>query len=412
MREVNANLYVVGIIGGGYVGLPNAVYYAERGAEVVVFDTDESVVAGINSGISHIADVENEVLLKLVSAGRIRATQDFTQIANCQYIFIDVPTPLKHGEKQPSYVYIDMVASSLAEYLPKGKGVVVFLESTVAPGDTFRYLIHPLQEAGYKLDVDVYVCFFPERINPGGSFDFRRVSRVLGGSKLATRKASHFFSALKSSQELQQEITTVSSIETAELSKILENTYRYVNIALINEFAKVAQKIGVDITEAIDAAGTKPYGFQKFYPNIKIGGHCIPVDPFYLYNSMQELGIEMPLLKAASSVNDSMLNFGVEKIVDALDKPLKVANIALIGATYKKNIADVRESAAFVLKNRLQELGASVELFDPLIYPKTWKNDYTDFDLVVLLVGHTCVDIDELKSNSKLFVNLDFDLKK
>jgi UDP-N-acetyl-D-glucosamine dehydrogenase len=432
---IRDGVLTVGIIGAGYVGLPNAVYYAERGANVILFDVNDKVVETINAGKSHIKDVPSEVLSTLVRDKKITATTDFSEISTLEYIFICIPTPLKESsqegspqnpqsEKTPDYIYLDAVTKSLIEYLPKAtdNGVLIFLESTVAPGDTYNHLILPLQEQGFELDKDVYVCFFPERISPGSTFNFRDVSRVLGGSELAIEKARGLFTPLgvtfNSAEKIPyvQPITTVSSIEAAELTKVLENTYRFVNIALANEFAKVAERIGngVDITEVIEAAGTKPYGFQKFYPNIKIGGHCIPIDPYYLYNTMQKQGFQMPLLAAAGAVNDSMLDTAVREIVQKISNLDEQNNpnyvkIAVIGASYKKNIEDTRESAAFVLKSQLEDLGhIRVEILDPIAYPETWVDDYTGFDLTVLLVLHDCLELSAIKANSRQFMNFDF----
>jgi UDP-N-acetyl-D-glucosamine dehydrogenase len=351
----------VAVIGQGYVGLPLAVAAAEAGLDVVGVDLVEARIDVLNRGESPVGDVSDERLRSVLDAGRYRATSDWSVVGAVDVVVICVPTP--YHDDEPDLSYVESAAAALAPHLVDG--ALVILESTTYPGTTEELLI-PILEAGSNLKVgeQLHVAFSPERIDPGNErFGLRNTPKIIGGvTDEATERAAAFYGAFVDN------VHRVSGPKAAEMAKLLENTFRHINIALVNELAVLADGLDVDIWEVIDAAATKPFGFMPFYPGPGVGGHCIPVDPMYLSWRVRQFGGAAKFIELARDVNNAMPVYCVGRVQDLLNdraKPLRGASVLVLGVAYKADISDMRESPALPLVEALVEKGADVSYHDP-----------------------------------------------
>src|SRR5438477_2962691 len=363
MAKAKDRTAVFGIVGLGYVGLPLAMEIVRAGYRVLGFDVNPRVVDSLNGGHSHIQDVPAGTVADAVKAKRFAATADLARLNEPDVISISVPTPLSKT-KDPDVSYVLAATESVKRALRKGQLVV--LESTTYPGTTRELMLPALESTGLKVGEDFFLAFSPERVDPGNErFNTRNTPKVVGGITPNCLKV-----ALALYQPAIDTLVPVSSPEAAELVKILENTFRSVNIGLVNEMAIVCDKLGVDVWEVIDAAGTKPFGFMKFTPGPGIGGHCIPLDPHYLAWKMRTLNYKTRFIDLASEINSQMPAFVVEKVAHALNddrKPVNGSRILVLGVAYKRDIDDVRESPALDVIRLLEEQGATVVFHDPFI---------------------------------------------
>ena len=351
------------VIGLGYVGLPLAVELADAGVEVVGIDLDKTKVDGVNSKKSYIQDVPSERLKDLVSKGMLTATTAYSALMNVDTINICVPTPLRKT-KDPDISYIIKAAEQIAKYLKKGQ--LIILESTTYPGTTDEVLLPMFEAKGLKVGKDFFLAFSPERVDPGNTmYHTKNIPKVVGGVTSACTEAA------KALYELSIDtVYPVSSTRVAETVKLLENTFRAVNIGMVNELALMCDKMNIDVWEVIDAAKTKPFGFMAFYPGPGLGGHCIPIDPLYLSWKARAFGFEARFIELAAQVNASMPEYVVRKVGDALNekgKSIKGAKVLILGVAYKKNVSDFRESPAFEVINFLNQKGAIVSYNDPYV---------------------------------------------
>lgn len=354
---------VIGVIGLGYVGLPLAVEFGRGGFECIGFEVDQSKVDAINGGESHIPDVPSEIVRALVDHKKLAATCDFSKLSGTDAVIICVPTPLRKT-KEPDISYILAATEKVAANLHSPQLVV--LESTTYPGTTDEVLLPMLQETGRKLDHDFYLAFSPERVDPGNrEYQTRNIPKVVGGvSNISTEMASALY------QTVVQRVHKVSGARVAETAKLLENTYRSVNIGLVNEIAQLCYHLGIDSWEVIQAAATKPFGFMAFYPGPGIGGHCIPLDPHYLSWKARLHGFEARFIGLAEDVNSHMPHHVVQLVQDSLNehsKALKGSRILVLGVAYKRDINDVRESPSITIIDQLLNKGAEVSYHDPFI---------------------------------------------
>lgn len=401
-----------GVIGLGYVGLPLAVEAAKAGIPALGFDVKKSVVAGINAGKSHIQDVTSEDVAKLSKKGLIEATTEMKRLAECDVVSICVPTPLSKT-RDPDVSFIIAASESVAGSLRRGQ--LIILESTTYPGTTREILLPALEATGLKVGKDFHMCFSPERVDPGNpKWNTKNTPKVVGGITPACTKAAVAFY-----ERFLDTIVPVSSAEAAELTKILENTFRAVNIGLVNETAIISDRLGVDVWEVIDAASTKPFGYMKFTPGPGLGGHCIPVDPHYLSWKMRSLNYKTRFIELASEINAEMPIFVVDKVRDALNRNKKSVNgshILVLGVAYKRDIDDVRESPALDVIRLLEADGAHVDYHDPHIpsvkedgklLESVKLNDAAlrNADAVVIITDHSAFDYDRILKKSKVLVD-------
>jgi UDP-N-acetyl-D-glucosamine dehydrogenase len=353
----------IGVIGLGYVGLPLAVEFARAGFDVTGFDVDHAKVADINAGRSYILDVPGDEVAACVKAGRLRATDDMSKLGGMDAIDICVPTPLRKT-KDPDLSYVVRAVDAVKARLKPGQ--LVILESTTYPGTTDEVVQPALEEGGLVAGKDFHLAFSPERVDPGNqSHTTRTIPKVVGGVNAeSTALASALYGAVV------ETVVPVSSTQVAEMVKLLENTFRAVNIGLVNEIALMAHRMNLDVWEVIDAASTKPFGFMPFYPGPGLGGHCIPIDPSYLSWKARQYGFECRFIELAGHVNSSMPSFVVERIGEALNTKRKALNgsrIHLLGVAYKKDVSDMRESPALDVLELLQRRGAIVSYSDPFV---------------------------------------------
>ncbi len=351
----------VGVVGLGYVGLPLAVAVAEAGHEVVGVDVDQRLVERLSAGESHVVDVPSERLRAL--AGRFSATVRYDALSDCQVIAIAVPTPLTRN-REPDLGALTAAGRALAGVIRRGQLVV--LESTTYPGTTRERLVPLLEESGLACGRDVAVAYSPERVDPGRTdYTLRNTPKVVAGlTERCLRRASEFYGTVC------EQIVEVSSLEVAELTKLLENVFRSVNIALVNELAILCDRMGIDVWEVVDAAATKPYGFMRFEPGPGMGGHCLPVDPFYLAWRAREFDLQTEFIELAGEVNQRMPYFCVERIARALNghqKPISGSRILIVGVSYKAGVGDLRESPALKIMRLLGDQGAELSYHDDFV---------------------------------------------
>jgi UDP-N-acetyl-D-glucosamine dehydrogenase len=405
LRRVNPD---IAIIGAGYVGMPHAQTFADAGKRVVLVDIQQAVVDAINRGESHIGDVSSEVLKRLVDAGLITAATDFGVVGDCNAVVIAVPTPLS-PQREPDLGYVESAARAIAPHLKKGQ--VVVLESTTYPGTT-REVLQPVLEAGsgLKAGTDFYLAFAPERVDPGRiDWTTKSTPKVVGGIDAASTKAAAdlYRSALDNVHE-------VSTAEAAELTKLLENIFRSVNIALVNELAQLCDRMDIDVWEVIGAAATKPFGFMAFQPGPGLGGHCIPLDPYYLAWKAREFDFNTRFVELAGEINNNMPYFCRSVISQALNhgaqKSLKGSKILLVGVAYKADIDDVRESPAEKLLKLLRNAGADVAYHDPFVEEfdglRSVPLEPDAYDCIAIVTAHTTIDYDKLVDEAPLVVDL------
>ncbi|MCA0216631.1 MAG: nucleotide sugar dehydrogenase [Actinobacteria bacterium] len=398
------------IIGQGYVGLPLAQAAVGAGISVVGLESKPETVDALNAGKSHVGDISDSALVEMLNSG-YGATADVTTIADADVVVICVPTPLG-DQGVPDLTYVTSAATQIAENLTAG--TLVVLESTTYPGTTEEVVQPILEQSGLALDTGFHLAFSPERIDPGNpTFGLRNTPKVVGGATPAsTRAAAEFYGTF-----IETVVTTRGTRE-AETAKLLENTYRHVNIALVNEMARFCHDLGIDLWNVIDAAATKPFGFQAFYPGPGVGGHCIPIDPNYLsYEVQRKLGYPFRFVELAESINDSMPAYVVDRVQDALNdvsKPIKGSSVLLLGVTYKANVKDQRESPARPIAELLAAKGARLSYHDPRVARWTTEigelESETDLeaavaaaDVVMLLQAHREYDVDALAELAQLF---------
>jgi UDP-N-acetyl-D-glucosamine dehydrogenase len=411
LNKIDNREIIVGVVGLGYVGLPLAVEKAKAGYKTIGFDIQPHKVELVNQGINYIGDVVDEELSVLVANGMLSATCDFAFVKDADFIAIAVPTPLD-AYQQPDITYVRDSATEVAKYLKRGSMVV--LESTTYPGTTEELLLPILEQgSGLKCGDDFYLAFSPERVDPGNKlYQTKNTPKVVGG---VGRDATKVIAAMYRNV-LQGEIFEASSPRVAEMEKILENTYRNVNIGLINELAILCNKMDINIWEVIEAAKTKPFGFTPFYPGPGLGGHCIPLDPYYLSWKAREYGFHTSMIEASMMVNDRMPEYTVEragKILNRFRKALNGAKILILGVAYKGDIDDYRESPAIKVIDEFRKTGANVQYYDPYVKEYTDKgqtmtglNELTAehlkaVDLVVITTAHTNVYYNFVQQNAR-----------
>ena len=410
LEKINNRTAIVGVIGLGYVGLPLAVEKANAGFKTIGFDIQEEKVRLVNEGHNYIGDVVDSELENLVKERKLSATSDYSFIKEVDFVAICVPTPLDKYQ-QPDVSYVKSSATEISKHLKKG--TIVVLESTTYPGTTEELLL-PILEEGSKLKCgqDFYLAFSPERVDPGNLiYKTKNTPKVVGGvGKDSTEIAAAMYRAV-----LSNNIFEASSPRVAEMEKILENTYRNINIGLVNEMAIICHKMGINVWEVIEAAKTKPYGFQAFYPGPGLGGHCIPLDPYYLAWKAREYNYHTQLIETSGIINDSMPAYVVErasKILNRFKKPLSGSKILVLGVAYKQDVDDYRESPALKVIRNFEREGSIVEYYDPYIKEykyegqiKKGKAELTKellnwADLVVITTNHSDVDYEFVQKNS------------
>lgn len=413
LEKIQNHSIVAGVVGLGYVGLPLAVEKAKAGFKTIGFDVQKSKVDLVNAGHNYIGDVVDADLAKLVKEGRLSATTDFSFVKDVDFIAICVPTPLDEHQ-EPDISYVRDSATAVAQHLKPGTMVV--LESTTYPGTT-EELIKPILEKGSGLvcGKDFYLGFSPERVDPGNLiYKTKNTPKVVGAiGEDAAEVISAMYRAV-----LEGDVFTVSSPAVAEMEKILENTYRNINIGLVNELGRLCHEMGISIWEVIDAAKTKPYGFQAFYPGPGLGGHCIPLDPYYLSWKAREYGFHTSMIESSMMINDKMPEYCVDRAAKLLNrrakKAMNGAKVLVLGVAYKQDIDDYRESPALRVIEELEKEGAVVTYFDPWVKEYKYKGQVRqsipalteqvlkDADLVMVTTAHTNVDYDMVQKNAAL----------
>ena len=409
-EKIRSRTARVGVVGLGYVGLPLAVEFAKAGFTVTGIDLSEQKIRSVNAGSSYVGDISSDTLGPLVEAGKIRATTDFSAVLELDTINICVPTPLRKT-KDPDMSYIVSACQEIARNFHAGS--LVILESTTYPGTTDEVVLPMLEKSGLTVGEDFFLCFSPERVDPGNAkYQTKNIPKVVGGVTPACTEMGRVFY----SQALQT-VVPVSSTQVAEMVKLLENTFRMINIGLVNEIAMMCDRIGINVWEVIDAAATKPFGFMPFYPGPGLGGHCIPIDPFYLSWKTKQAGIEARFIELAGYINGQMPHFVVDKVQNALNdagKPVKGSKIHIMGVAYKRDIEDMRESPALDVAMLLEKRGGLISYSDPHV--PTLKLDGStlqaqpesaaaDADCVVVITDHTAFDYKALVARSSLIVD-------
>lgn len=412
---------ILGVIGLGYVGLPLAVEKAKAGFKTIGFDVQESKVKMVNEGKNYIGDVVNEDLEKIVKSALLQATTDFSHVATADCVCICVPTPLD-DHQQPDISYVKASAESIVPYMHKD--MLIVLESTTYPGTTQELLKPILESSGLKCGEDFFLAFSPERVDPGNLiYKTKNTPKVVGGiTQKCTDVAATMYETI-----LEAPIYRVSSPAIAEMEKILENTYRNVNIGLVNELAILSNKMGINFWEVIEAAKSKPYGFQAFYPGPGLGGHCIPLDPYYLSWKAREYGFHTSMIEASMMVNDRMAEYCAErssKILNKYKKAMNGSKILVLGVAYKQDIDDYRESPAIRVIEELQKQGAEVVYYDPFIAEyidrgevKQGETELTadlleSADLVIVATAHTNINYEFVQKHSKIIFDTKNAMKK
>lgn len=400
LDKIKNKTAIVGVIGLGYVGLPLAVEKAKCGYRVIGFDIQQKRVDWVNQGINYIGDVVDDELKELTKKGMIRATTDYSMIGEVDAVAICVPTPLDKYQ-QPNTSYVEGSTKSIAKYLHPD--MLVVLESTTYPGTTEEIVKPILESTGLKVGKDFYLAYSPERVDPGNKkYNTKNTPKVVGGvTPACTKVASALYRSV-----LEGEVHEVSSPAVAEMEKILENTFRNINIGLANEMAILCHKMGIDVWEVIEAAKTKPYGFMAFYPGPGLGGHCIPVDPFYLTWKAREFNYHTRLIETSGEINNAMPDFVIERVMRILNqfgKSLNGSHVLVLGAAYKRDIDDVRESPIFPILKRLKQYKAQFTVVDPHVKSFVFEDQNIETeeltpellkaaDITLILTDHSAFD--------------------
>ena len=409
--KIRARAARVGVIGLGYVGLPLALELVQAGFSVHGIDRDPEKVSRIARGVSYIGDVESAVLREAAEAGKLKASADDTVLAECDCVSVCVPTPLRKT-KDPDMSYVISAAKALQRSLHPG--MLIILESTTYPGTTDELILPMLQESGLKAGQDFFLCFSPERVDPGNPhFTTSNIPKVIGGVTRRCTEMGKLFYA-----QVMQRVVPVSSSRVAEMVKLLENTFRMINIGLANEMALMCDRMKIDVWEVIEAAATKPFGFMPFYPGPGLGGHCIPVDPFYLSWKTKQVGHDSRFIELAAQINGLMPAYVVNKVQQALNergKPVKGSRVHIVGVAYKRDVGDVRESPALDIMGLLAERGAELGYSDPfvaelLLGEKTLRHEAIESaapraDCVVIVTDHSAMDYPGLVRTARLIVD-------
>lgn len=415
IEKLNNKTAVIGIVGLGYAGLPLMLRFMEGGYRVLGIDIDEDKVTSLNQGRSYIEHIPAEKIAQAVQTGGFRATADFSQSAQADALILCVPTPL-NKYREPDLSFVLNTTDSLVPYLRKGQ--VVSLESTTYPGTTDEELKPRIESRGLRVGEDIFLVFSPEREDPGNpNFETRTIPKVCGGDTPQCLEVG-----VSLYRQVIDQVVPVSSTRTAEMTKLLENIHRAVNIGLVNEMKIVADKMGIDIHEVIRAAATKPFGFVPYYPGPGLGGHCIPIDPFYLTWKAREYGLNTRFIELAGEINRGMPEWVVSKITDALNergKSIKGCKALVLGIAYKKNVDDVRESPSVELMELLREKGAALAYSDPHVpvFPKMRKHHFdlssvpltaetiAGYDFLLLATNHDAFDYTLIKKHARLIVD-------
>jgi len=408
-QKLKKKTAVIGIVGLGYVGLPLALAFAKIGFKVLGFDIQQRRVDWVNRGYSYIADVDKKSLADAIEMKSLEATTDQSRLKQVDAICICVPTPLTKT-KDPDLSAVVYESEQISKYLQKGQ--LVILESTTYPGTTREVMLPILERSGLRAGKDFYLAFSPERVDPGSkNFDIKNTPKVVGGIEAKSTKL-----ATRLYRQVADVVVPVSSPEVAEMTKVFENVFRNVNIALVNELTMLCEKMGISVWEVIDAAATKPFGYMSFYPGPGIGGHCIPLDPYYLANKAREYDFHTRFIELAADINEQMPYYVTSRIMQALNgrgKSLKGARVLVLGVAYKKDVEDTRESPSLKLIRLLREKGASVCYNDPYVAEitvagNTMKsvelsdNRLPSADCVVIATDHTGYDYKQISKESNL----------
>jgi UDP-N-acetyl-D-glucosamine dehydrogenase len=416
LASITAHKAIVGIIGLGYVGLPLVLRFGEENFKVLGFDVDPEKVTKLNAGQSYIRHIDAHRIQQLLARKGFEATSDFTRLAEADCVIICVPTPL-NAKKDPDLQYIEKTGAALAKTLRKGQ--LISLESTTYPGTTDEILLEQFKATGLKVGQDYFLVFSPEREDPGNAkFSTRTIPKVVGGTTPACLELGKLLYG-----QVIDRVITVSSTRAAELVKLLENIYRCVNIALVNELKLLTERMDIDIWEVIDAASTKPFGFTPFYPGPGLGGHCIPIDPFYLSWKAKEYDFSTRFIQLAGEVNSAIPHYVVERIGTALNnrgKSIKGSRVLILGVAYKKDVDDVRESPSLEIMELLQDKGATLLYHDPYIAKlhKMRKHDFShmsstpltddllkNLDAVLIATDHTGIDYQRVVDHAPVTVD-------
>src|SRR6056297_181441 len=407
-NKIETKKATVGVIGLGYVGLPFAVNTAISGYKTIGFDILQRRADKVNEAIAYISDVDEEDMKEVVGNGTLKATTDYSKLKECDIICIAVPTPLDKF-KQPDTKYVEKTTEGIAKHIKKD--TLVILESTTYPGTTEEIVKPILEESGLKVGKDIFLSFSPERVDPGNKkYNTKNTPKVVGG---VTDKCNEI-SKLFYEKILVSEIFMVSSPKVAEMEKIFENTFRNINIGLVNEMAILCNKMDIDVWEVIEAASTKPYGFMPFHPGPGVGGHCIPIDPFYLTWKAREFDYHTRLIELSGEINNYMPEYVMERVMKMLNKQkiaLNGARVLLLGVSYKKNVDDLRESPALKVIENLEKNGAKVDYNDPHIdefeyknkkYQSVGLNKISDYDIAIITTDHSSYDYKKIIKKSRM----------
>lgn len=414
IRKFNNRKAVIGILGLGYVGLPLMLRYNAIGFRVLGIDIDTTKVDKLNSGQSYIEHISSDKVADAREAG-LEATADFSRAAECDALILCVPTPL-NKYREPDISFVVDTTNAIKPYIRKGQ--VISLESTTYPGTTEEELLPRVEEGGLIVGEDIFLVYSPEREDPGNpDFETRTIPKIVGGHTSACRQVG-----VALYEQAIDQVVQVSSTKAAEMTKLLENIHRAVNIGLVNEMKIVADRMGIDIFEVVDAAATKPFGFTPYYPGPGLGGHCIPIDPFYLTWKAREYGLHTRFIELSGEVNRAMPEYVVTKLMDGLNnagRPLKGSKVLVLGIAYKKNVDDMRESPSVEIMEIIEAKGALVAYSDPHVpvFPKMREHHFAlasepftaenlaQFDAVVLATDHDKFDYDLLKNSAKLIID-------
>lgn len=410
LSRIESKQACLGVVGLGYVGLPLAVDMAESGFDTVGFDVKEAKLELIKKGCSYICDVTDNSLATVMQNGKFIATKDFSLLKKCDCVCICVPTPLDVG-RQPDLSFVKSAAETIKQYIHEN--MLIVLESTIYPGATEELVKPILESSGLECGRDFYLAFSPERVDPGNStYNTRNVTKVVGGcSKECTDVAAAMYEMV-----LDAPVFKVSSPAVAEMEKILENAYRNINIGLVNELAILCERMHISIWEVIEAAKTKPYGFQAFYPGPGLGGHCIPIDPYYLSWKAREFAFHTSMIESSMKINDKMPQYCAERagrILNRFRKALNGSKILILGVAYKQDVSDCRESPAIKVIQELQKQGANVGFYDPLVenidcdgfrmagIKTLTAGEIESYDLVIITTAHSMVDYSFVQKHAK-----------